>query len=173
MATSRDLPGVGHDGAGLAVLFEHPSVRACTGDTVVTLQDVGATFGGAGQFTGRSSAKIHLKSWASKDVFEAQSHASRGGSSECRGNINVSGSAGSDAGENPWISEAGRSFLATQFERLTPDHVRAIFETARVDRLGEVHQWQDSLKRTYTGVDAWVAVFMDKVRQIEQRHCGA
>ena len=90
-----------------------------------------------------------------------------------RGNINVSGSAGSDAGENPRISEAGRSFLSTQFERLTPDLVRAIFETAHVDQLGEVHQWQDSLKRTYTGVDAWVAVFMDKVGQIEQRHCGA
>ena len=134
----RELPGEGHDGAGIPVLFEHPSVRACSGDTVVTLQDVGATFGGAGQFTGRTSAKIHLKSWASKDVFEAPSHASRGGPSECRGNINVSGSAGSDAGENPWISEAGRSFLSTQFERLTPDHVRAIFETARVDRLGEV-----------------------------------
>ena len=80
---------------------------------------------------------------------------------------------GSDAGENPWISEAGRSFLSTQLERLTPDHVRAIFETARVDRLGEVTQWQDGLKKTYTGVDAWVAVFMDKVCQIEQRHCGA
>lgn len=159
------------DGAGIAVLFEHPSVRACSGDTVVTLQDVGATFGGAGQFTGRS-AKIHLKSWASKDVFATQSHASRGGSSECRGNINISGSAGSDAGENPSISEAGRSFLSTQFERLTPDDVRAIFETARVERLGEADQWQDSLKKTYTGVDAWVAVFMDKVRQIEQRHCG-
>ena len=169
----RELPGEGHDGSGMPVLFEHPSVRACSGDTVVTLQDVGATFGGAGQFTGRTSAKIHLKSWASKDVFEVPSRASRGGPSECRGNINVSGSSGSDAGENPWVSEAGRSFLSTRFERLTPDHVRAIFETARVDRLGEVHQWQDSLKRTYTGVDAWVAVFMDKVCQIEQRHCGA
>jgi len=51
--------------------------------------------------------------------------------------------------------------------------VRAIFETARVDRLDDVHQWQDRLKRTYTGVDAWVAVFMDKVYQIEQRRCGA
>ena len=168
----RDLPGARHDTAGMGVLFESPSVRACLGDTVVTLQDVGATFGGAGQFTGRA-AKIHLKSWAGKDVFATQPHASHGGSPECRGNINVSGSAGADAGENPRISEAGRSFLATQLERLTPEHIRAIFETARIDRLGEVPQWQDRLHRTYTGLDAWVAVFTDKVGQIEQRHCGA
>jgi len=168
----KEVPGAGHDPAGMGVLFELPSARGCSGGTVVTLQDVGATFGGAGQFTGRA-AKIHLKSWASKDVFAGQSHASRGGSPECRGNIDVSGSAGADAGDNPRISEAGRSFLSAQFERLTPDHVRAIFETARVDRLGEAHEWQDRLKRTYTGIDAWVAVFMDKVGQIEQRHCGA
>ncbi len=73
----------------------------------------------------------------------------------------------------PGSARPAAASCPTQFERLTPDHVRAIFETARVDRLGEVHQWQDSLKRTYTGVDAWVAVFMDKVCQIEQRHCGA
>ena len=160
----RDLPGARHDTAGMGVLFESPSVRACLGDTMVTLRGVGATFGGAGQFTG-GAAKIHLKSWAGKDVFATQPHASHGGSPECRGNINVSGSAGADAGENPRISEAGRSFLATQLERLTPEHIRAIFETARIDRLGEVPQWQDRLHRTYTGLDAWVAVFTDKVGQ--------
>ena len=137
-----------------------------------TLQDVGATFGGAGQFTGRVSAKIHLKSWAAKAVFMAPSSSSHG-VGECRGNINVSGSAGSGGEEDPRISEAGRRFLAAQFERLTPDHVRAIFEAARVDRLGETHQWQDKSKRIYTGVDAWVAVFMDKLSQIEQHRCGA
>ena len=51
----RDLPGARHDTAGMGVLFESPSVRACLGDTVVTLQDVGATFGGAGRFTGRAA----------------------------------------------------------------------------------------------------------------------
>jgi hypothetical protein len=41
-----------------------------------------------------------------------------------------------------------------------------------VDRLGETHQWQDKAGTTYTGVDAWVAVFMDKLSQIERHHCG-
>ena len=75
--------------------------------------------------------------------------------------MGVSGSAGSDAMGDPQISEAGREFLATQFKRLTPDHVRAIFETAHVTEL-----------REESTVDAWVAAFLDKVRQIDEAHCG-
>jgi hypothetical protein len=132
------------------VLFEHPGEQACIGGSVVTIQDAGATFGGAGTFT-KSSAKIHLKSWSGKKIF----------SDGCRGNMGVSGSAGSDAMGDPQISEAGRQFLATQFQRLTPDHVRAIFETAHVTEL-----------RDESTVDAWVAAFLDKVRQIDEAHCG-
>ena len=161
-----------HEHETVPVLFERPSVKVCVGDAVVTLQDVGATFGGAGQFTGRVSAKIHLKSWASKEIFDTAARTGRSDTSECRCKIDISGSAGAEAGENPRVSEAGRQFLADQFHRLTPEHVRAIFETARVDELGEVQQWQDSSKKIYTGVDAWVAVFMDKVAQVERRHCG-
>jgi hypothetical protein len=167
----HDLPADEFERASFPVLFEHPSERSCLGDSVVTLQDVGATFGGAGQFTGRG-AKIHLKSWAEKDIFASSSRATHGGASECRGNIDISGSAGADAGENPRISEAGRQFLTAQFHRLTPESVRAIFEVARVDDIGEVQEWQDGSKKTHTGVDAWAAVFMDKVSQIEGRHCG-
>ena len=132
------------------VLFERPGEQTCVGDIFVTIQDVGATFGGAGTFT-KSSAKIHLKSWEGKKIF----------SSGCRGNIGVSGSAGSDAEGDPLIGEAGRQFLAAQFKRLTPEHVRAIFETAHVTEL-----------RGEPGVDAWVAAFLDKVRQIDEAHCG-
>ena len=132
------------------VLFEHPGEQSCIGDSVVTIQDAGATFGGAGTFT-KSSAKIHLKSWSGKRIF----------SGGCRGNMGVSGSAGSDAMGDPQISEAGRQFLAAQFKRLTPDDVRAIFETAHVTEL-----------RDESTVDAWVAAFLDKVRQIDEAHCG-
>jgi hypothetical protein len=167
----HDVAGDESESAPIPVLFEHPNMKACVGDPVVTLQDVGATFGGAGQFTGRS-AKIHLKSWAGKDIFGSGS-SSRDGGSECRGNINVSGSAGADSGENPRISEAGREFLAAQFRRLTPEHVRALFETARVEQMGDEQQWQDASGKSHTGVDAWVAAFMEKVAQIDRRHCGA
>jgi hypothetical protein len=133
------------------VLFEHPGEQACLGDSFVTIQDAGATLGGAGTFT-KSSAKIHLKSWSGKKIF----------SGGCRGNMGVSGSAGSDAMGDPVISEAGRQFLATQFKRLTTEDVRAIFETAHVSEL-----------RDEGNVDGWVAAFLDKVRQIDEAHCGS
>jgi hypothetical protein len=152
------------------VLFEHPDEHACIGDSVVTIQDVGATFGGAGMFT-RSSAKINLKEWAGNEIWSTK--ASKGGASECIGHMNVSGSAGSEAAENPRIGEAGRAFLAEQLKRLTPDHVKAIFASAHLEQMGDTYEWTDkSTDKVYTGLDAWVAAFLDKVRQIDSRHCA-
>ena len=171
--TKGDLHDLSGDAGNfnLPVLYEHPDEKACVGDSVVTIQDVGATFGGAGQFTRRTAAKINLKEWAGNRVFS--SGGSRTGGSGCYGNISVSGSSGSDSGEDLPISEAGREFLLTQFKRLTPAHVRAIFEAARLDETGDTYEWRDKDSgKSYTGIDAWVAVLLDKVNQIEQRHCG-
>ena len=88
--------------------------------------------------------------------------------------MNVSGSAGLDAAENPRIGEAGRAFLATQLKRLSPEHIRAIFEGAHLEQMHENWEWTDkSTDKSYTGIDAWVAAFQDKVKQIDERHCGA
>ena len=158
----------------LPVLFEHSGEEACVGDSVVTLQDVGATFGGAGQFTRRTSAKINLKEWAANRVFGPSMNRATDGGSGCHGNIAVSGAAGEDAQENPAISEAGRQFLLAQLKRLSPDHIRALFEAARVEEVGDTNEWRDKRSgRTYTGIDAWVAAFQDKVMQIEEEHCGS
>lgn len=158
----------------LPVLFEHSGQQACAGDTVVTIQDVGATFGGAGQFTRRTSSKINLKEWADNRVFASPTKAGSDGGAGCHGNISVSGSAGAEAEENPLISEAGRQFLLAQLKRLTPDHIRAIFEAARVQELGDTNEWRDKRSgQSYTGIDGWVAAFQDKVRQIEEQHCGS
>jgi hypothetical protein len=157
----------------LPILYEHEDARACAGESVVTLQDVGATFGGAGTFTKRTSAKINLKEWAGNKVWQSGGSGDHSGSSACIGHMNVSGSAGADAEENPRISEAGRQFLLTQLKRLTPEHVRALFEVAHVDQVGDAYEWTDkSTNKTYTGIDAWVAAFLDKVKQIEERHCS-
>jgi hypothetical protein len=157
----------------LPVLFEHESERACVGEPVVTIQDVGATFGGAGMFTRRTSAKINLKEWSGNDIWGTRSSGKNGGGSDCITHMTVSGSSGSEANENPRISEAGRAFLLEQLKRLTPDHVRAIFEAARVDQVGDNYQWTDeSTGKSYSGTDAWVAAFLDKVKQIEERHCS-
>ena len=151
-------------------LFERPGTPACAGPTVVTVQDPGATFGGAGRRTNKVTAKMHLPSWAEKPVFESDNGHD---ATACRGKISVSGAAGGDARADPKISEAGRQFLLTQFRRLTPEHVRTLFELARVDQMGERHEWHDRASgRTYSGVDAWVAVFLDKVAQIDRQRCG-
>jgi hypothetical protein len=173
-----DLHDIGLGDTGnfkLPVLFEHGGEQACVGESVVTIQDVGATFGGAGQFTRRTSAKINLKEWAGNKVFaSATSVGSDHSSGGCHGNISVSGSAGAEAEENPAISEAGRQFLLAQLKRLTPEHIHAIFEAARVDEVGDENEWRDKRSgQTYKGIDAWVAAFQDKVAQIEEQHCGA
>jgi len=120
----------------------------------------------------RSSAKINLKEWAGNDIWSTK--ASKGGASECIGHMTVSGSAGSEAAENPRISEAGRTFLLEQLKRLSPEHVKAIFEAGHLDQMGDTYEWTDkSTEKSYTGLDAWVAAFLDKVKQIESRRCPA
>ena len=44
---------------------------------------------------------------------------------------------------------------------LTPDHVRAIFNAARVDQLGDVRRRNESA-RGVDAVGAWVEAFEDK-----------
>lgn len=152
------------------VLLERPGGHACAGETVVTLQDIGATFGGAGKLSSNTTAKMNLKAWAAERIFDKVS-----GSEpvECRGNITVSSAAGKDSRGHPRIGEAGRQFLAAQFKRLSPGHVRAIFEASRVDQMESPPQWHDPESgRTYSGIDAWVAVFQDKVRQIQTQQCS-
>jgi hypothetical protein len=178
-ADAGDIHGLSADDSqsfSLPVLFERPSSRACNGGTVATLQDIGATFGAAGQFTSRVKAKMHLASWAGVPIFGPPSAADlrrdAGGWIPCYGRLTASGTAGDGARDNPKIGEAGRAFLAAQFARLTPDHVRALFEAARVHDIGEPHTWRDRHGVQYNGIDAWTAVFADKVGQIAQATCA-
>jgi len=143
----------------LTVLVENPGATACDEPTVA-MQDVGATFGGAGKRTNGSTAKMNLKEWVAKPVF--QSKGEPGKVSECRGELTVSMAAGEGSMGNPRIGEAGRLFLVDRLRRLTDDHLRAIFKAARVDQITEDH----------TAIDAWVEAFKDKVRQIGERTCA-
>jgi len=148
------------DGPGRpSVLVENPGATACD-EPAVAVQDVGATFGGAGKRTSGETAKMNLKEWVSKPVF--QSKGEPGKVSECRGQLTVSMTAGEGSMGNPRIGEAGRVFLVDQLRRLSDAHLRAIFTAARVEQITEDH----------TAVDAWVKAFRDKVRQIEERTCA-
>jgi hypothetical protein len=157
------------------VLLERRDRHACSA-TTVTVQDLGATFGGAGQFTSNVRAKVHLSSWAGTAMFANRSvKDGRGGAApRCRGNLAPSLSAGADADANPEIGDAGRRFLHERLAALTPDHVRALFEAAHIDQLKEPQQWRDRTSgQVRTGIDAWVGAFLHKVDQIGRTSCPA
>jgi len=103
---------------------------------------------------------MNLREWQDKAVFRKNDGA------ECHGHLIDSLRARGGGQPNPLISEEGRRFLLDQFYRLTADHIRAIFTAARVDQL----ESRDTLPAAAT-IDAWVAVFEDKVRQIEAQRC--
>ena len=107
---------------------------------------------------------MDLAEWRRKTVFRT---ADSGG---CRGRLTVSLAAGRDGEGDPEISEDGRRFLLEQLHRLTPAHVRAIFGAARVEQLDRPRTAPSSVAGV-AALDEWVAVFEDKVRQIEIRNC--
>jgi hypothetical protein len=156
---------------GPPVFFERPDGSACS-EPVIAVQDIGATFGGAG-LTSKSTAKMNLKAWTSRPVFKPAKPSPSGDVPECRGHLTVSMTAGEGSRGDPRIGEAGRAFLQDRLLLLTDAHVRALMATARVEKLSESHTWRDPSSGTsYSGSEAWVAAFKDKVRQITERRCA-
>jgi hypothetical protein len=172
--SAGDVESVDNDqGFHLPIFVEHHGRRACR-ESAVTVQDLGATFGGAGQFTSNVRAKVHLSSWAGTAMFAQRSlRDSRSGAPPpCRGNLAPSLSAGAEP--NPPIGDAGRRFLHERLAALTPDHVRALFEAGHIEELKEPQQWKDrKTGQLLTGIDAWVAVFLKKVDEIGSTSCPA
>ena len=153
------------------VFFERPDGSACS-EPVIAVQDIGATFGGAGR-TSKSSAKMNLKAWTSRPVFKPVKPSSPGDVPECRGNLTVSMTAGESGRGDPRIGEAGRAFLQDRLLLLTDAHVRALMATARIEKLSEPPRVaRSSTGTSYSGSGASVAAFKDKVRQITQRRCA-
>jgi hypothetical protein len=123
------------------------------------VEDLGATFGGAGAFTG-SGAKMSLSDWAKKPVFDPTIYRETGGA--CRGVLTPSLSC-SGGIENPVITEAGRQFLLNRLQQLSDAQLHDLFVAARVTDFCD--------DAAACGVEAWVAVFKDKVRQIAAHPC--
>ena len=107
-------------GSSVLALHESPNASACA-KPVAMIQDFGATFGGAGRTSSEGGAKMNLEQWKSKTVFKDPK------SDVCHGRITISLAAGGAGLGDPLISEEGRRFFLEQMERLSPEHVRAIF----------------------------------------------
>jgi hypothetical protein len=96
---------------------------------------------------------------------------SRQTGTECRGELTVSLTAGDAGRPDPLISEEGRQFLAEQLHRFTLEHIRALFESARVDQLGDAMSAEQAAAAA-DRVHARVVGFQEKVRQIDSRRCA-
>jgi hypothetical protein len=145
------------------MLREAPGASACAHAAAVIV-DLGATFGGAGRTSSGETATMNLDEWRSKTVFKPSEDGA------CHGRLTVSLTAGRDGVGDPVISEDGRRFLLEQLRRLSPAHLRAIFAAARVDQArGLFTRVQEG--GNSTALDAWVAAFQDKVRQIDAQRC--
>jgi hypothetical protein len=167
-----DVNALGDNDAAGAVpaLFERSGATACQVPAAL-IQDLGSTFGGSGV----RASKIQLSSWAKRPVFLPPPPRTipRGGATVCRGNLVASFDAGDQTGTEPRISEAGRAMLAGLLASLSDAHIRALFEAGRVDQLPERMEWRDpDTKQIYTGIDAWVAAFKHKRKEITDMRCG-
>jgi len=104
---------------------------------------------------------MNLEKWSRKPVFATNTR-------ECRGELTISMAAGDGGNGHPRITEEGRRFLSEHLHQLSDDHLRAIFTAARVDQMREQRSPRSDGGNT---VDAWVAAFKDKVRQIDAKQC--
>ena len=114
------------DGFQLPLLVEHDGATACSSSRL-TVQDLGATLGGAGFITNARS-KVQLASWAKTNVRPGP----RVASGTCRGQIGIALGAGSKAGGNLGIGAAGRQFLFERLSPLTPACVRTLWSRRHV-----------------------------------------
>ncbi|HJZ12278.1 MAG TPA: hypothetical protein VJ521_09015 [Acidobacteriota bacterium] len=150
------------DGDGLAVC-KRP---------VMMVQDLGATFGRAGQFTLEGESKMNFERWSKNPVWnemmekeEFDKHARK----VCIGDLTNSGAAGREGLQNPIISEEGRKFLAGLLSQFTEKQIGDLFRAARADKRNE---WVEGngQKRRVT-VDDWTQAFLKKRQEIIERQC--
>jgi hypothetical protein len=143
-------------------LFERPNAASCH-EPAAVISDVGATMGGAGMTSNETSAKMNIAQWGHRRMFDKHN-----AGEPCRGRLTVSMTAGEDGEGNPIIAEEGRAFLLKQFQRLTPDHMRALFTAARANKLRD--RSTQSLSDDEI-IQQWVDAFQDKVQQIASTQC--
>lgn len=119
------------------------------------VSDLGKTFGKANLLNRDGPGSVNLEAWASTPVWSEPTG--------CRANLPRSFTGTLDS---PVISDAGRRFLAGLLRQLTDRQLRSLFTVARFPA-------RSAADASTGGVDAWVAAFRDKVRQIEERSCLA
>lgn len=138
---------------------------------ILMIADLGSTFGaGASKIT--DDAKMDLESWKNKDIWnlsKEHDYLVQHGSQICIGNLPNTKRAGEEGLFDPQISEEGRSMLADLLNQLRLEQIRDLFRAAGVESMDE--SIEDAGKKRKVTVEDWVAAFIQKRDQINQRRC--
>jgi hypothetical protein len=147
-----------------------PYITTCN-KSIMLVQDVGATFGGGGWFTSNSSAKMNLKIWSGKKLWNKVG--TDGAPRQCEAVLRKSLTA-HDGLSDPKISEEGRRFDAGLMCQLSDQQIEDLFRSARAAAMPEYHNSDGSFK---PGVDEasvikqWVAAFKQKREELAKGRC--
>ena len=148
----------------------NPFTTTCD-DPVMLVQDVGATFGGGGWFTGNDSAKMNLGVWSSKKLWKEAG--TDGAPKHCQATLTKSLTA-HDGLSDPIISEEGRRFDAGLMCQLSDHQIEELFRASRAAQMPEYHNHDGSFK---PGVDEatvirkWVEAFKAKREELASARC--
>jgi hypothetical protein len=147
-----------------------PPTTTCD-KSVMLVQDVGATFGTGGLFTSNTGAKMNLKGWSGKQVWNKVG--TDGAPKQCQASLRKS-LAAHDGLNDPMISEEGRRFDAGLMCQLSDQQIEALFKSSRAASMPEYHNRDGSFK---TGVDEtsvvqqWVQAFKQKREELAKGRC--
>ncbi len=147
-----------------------PYTTTCN-KSVMLVQDVGATFGGGGWLTSNASAKMNLKIWSGKKLWNKVG--TDGAPKQCEAALRKSLTA-HDGLDNPKISEEGRRFDAGLMCQLSDKQIEDLFRSARAAAMPEYHNSDGSFK---PGVDEasvikqWVEAFKQKREDLAKGRC--
>jgi hypothetical protein len=147
-----------------------PPTTSCD-QSIMLVQDIGATFGGGGLFTSNDSAKMNIEQWSGKKLWKNAGTVSA--PHACQANLRKS-LAAKDGLSDPAISEDGRRFDAGLMCQLSDQQIEALFRAARVAAMPKYHNQDGSFK---SGVDdasvmhQWVDAFKQKREDLASARC--
>jgi hypothetical protein len=139
--------------------------------SMMLVQDVGATFGGGGWFTNNSSAKMNLKEWDGKKLWKKVG--TDGAPQECQADLRKSLTA-HDGLSDPPISEEGRRFDAGLVCQLSDHQLEDLFKASRVAGMPEYHNSDGSFRASLDEasiIRQWVDAFKRKREDLAKGRC--
>jgi len=138
---------------------------------VMLVQDVGTTFGSGGLISSNTSAKMNLKNWSGKKLWNKAG--TDGAPKQCEAGLTKSLTA-HEGLDNPAISEEGRRFDAGLMCQLSDQQIQDLFKVARAADMPEYHNHDGSFKSGVSEasvIQQWTDAFKQKREQLAAARC--